>query len=45
MAAAGAPAAPVQFLSTAAEGLRLVEATFDRLAYVGERANNELVDA
>jgi Rubrerythrin len=42
-AAIGAAAAGISPLRSSADGLRLVEAAFDRYALIGERASNELV--
>jgi hypothetical protein len=42
-AAVDAPIAEAQSLSSANEGLRLIEETFDRLALIGERAKDEQV--
>jgi rubrerythrin len=42
-AAADAPVTEACSLSSANEGLRLIEETFDRLALIAERAKNELV--
>jgi rubrerythrin len=44
-ASAGAPMAEARPLSSPAEGLRLIEEHFDRLALIGERAKDELVVA
>jgi len=44
-AAADAPVAEAPSLSSAAEGLRLIEECFDRLALIGERAKDEPVVA
>jgi rubrerythrin len=44
-AAAGAPAMAPPTVATVAEGLRVVEATFDRLAWIGDHAKSEDVVA